>query len=138
MRYRYWILFIWLSSCSPQSLEDYQQETRFLMRALIQELQTIEYPEHLSKSEPELRKKFNQLVDLMIQAREYQQERGLDAPARVDALLDDNESLKMELRRIYSIERGRECIERASQEALIRLDAYERQLKKKRGAYRPE
>ncbi len=138
MRYGYWVLFIWLSSCSPHSLEDYQQEARLIIRALTKELQVIEYPEQLLKSEPEIRKKFNQLVDVMIQAREYQQERGLESPDQGGISPDWNESLKKELRRIYQLERGRECIERASQEALIRLDAYERQLKKRRGAYRPE
>jgi hypothetical protein len=40
--------------------------------------------------------------------------------------------LQSELRRIYTIENGREVIERAQQEALVRLDAYERALAKKK------
>ncbi len=83
--------------------------------------------------EPELKKHFESLINLMIQAREFQQKHLDDLGTEV-AYEEDSADIRLEeeLRRIYGIEGGREIIERCQHEALFRLDAYERSLAKKR------
>lgn len=114
----HWLIFTLLfalAQCSPSSQEDYRQEGRAITRALIEDLRGIETAEQLIHAEKKLKKKFDRLVDLMIEMRKSRCEFTEDGSTEESALL------KEELRRIYSIERGRECIERAQQEALIRL-----------------
>lgn len=127
-----WI-FLLLCSCSPNSSEEFQQEGEARCRLLVKELQKIENREQLLVAEPKLKKHFEALIDLIIEAREFQQKQVEDASNEI--ALRENEAeviLEHELRRIYSIEGGREVVERSQQEALVRLDAYERSLAKKR------
>ena len=67
----------------------------------------------------------------MIEAKEYQKKHPDELPPESVVHLS-NDQLKDQLRRIYLIEGGREIVERAQQEALVRLDAYERTLAKKK------
>lgn len=120
-------------SCSPNSSEDFHREGRQRCRALIQDLRKIENREELLRAEAQLKKHFESLISLMIEAREFQQKHldeiegeGVTEGNEVDARLEE------ELRRVYAIEGGREVIERVQHEGLVRLDAYERALVKKR------
>ena len=125
-----------LSSCSPSSLEDFHYEGKVRCRALIEELQTIHNREDLTRALPRLKKHFNELVDLMIDAREFQ-EKHSDEEAMPDFAENSISSLlEQELRRIYAIDGGREIIESAQHEALVRLDAFERACIKKRQSIR--
>lgn len=117
------ILIFALAQCSPHSEEDYRQEGRAIMRALTQDLRGIETAEQLIHAEAKLKKKFDRLADLMIEASKSQND------FTEEVATEESVQLKEELRRIYAIERGRECIERAQQEALIR---FSRQYKKHR------
>ncbi|MGC1878214.1 MAG: hypothetical protein WA347_08340 [Rhabdochlamydiaceae bacterium] len=126
-------IFLLLCGCSPNSSEEFQQEGKTRCRLLVTDLQKIENREQLLLAESKLKKHFEALIDLMIEACEFQQKKLEDvsseavfAESGADALLED------QLRRIYAIEGGREVIERTQQEALVRLDAYERILAKKR------
>jgi Tfp pilus assembly protein PilP len=124
-------LLLLFSSCSPNSAQEFQKEGEAHCRYLVLELQKIEDREQLIASESKLKKRFEELIDLIIEAREYQQKQ-IDSD---EAAFEENsfeEPLEKELRRIYTIEGGREVIERAQHEALVRLDAYERTLAKKR------
>lgn len=114
-----------LTGCSPGSLEDFQREGESRCRTLVLKLQQIETHEQLLRAESDLKKEFEKLVDLMIEAREFQlQNFDEDLPEAIEN--PTSTALKEELRRIYTIEGGREMIERTQQEALVRLDAYER------------
>jgi hypothetical protein len=128
--------FLLLSSCSPNSSKEFQKEGETHCRSLVLELQKIENREQLLSVESKLKKQFNHLIDLMIEAREFQQKRFeeeiYDEPVFEANSFEDE--LEKQLRRIYAIEGGREVIERTQQEALVRLDAYERTLAKKREA----
>jgi len=126
------ILLTALYGCSPSSSEDFQREGEALTRTLIKHLEAIETQEDLLRAEPVLKKDFEAYVDLISEARE-QQLRHADEIV-VDASSDFSVSgeLKEEMRRIYSMEGGREIIERSQQEALVRLDAYERAQAKQR------
>lgn len=127
---RYWIWLLLLCGCTPSSSKDFQQEGEARCRLLIKDLQKIETRDQLLSQESHLKKHFEALVDLMIAAREFQ-ERHWD-----DFTQDPEENsaeapLQEELRRIYAIEGGREIVERAEHEALVRLDGYMCKLAKK-------
>lgn len=127
----YWIFLFFLCSCSPHSSQEFQQEGEGRCRQLVVTLQKIENRQQLLLAEPALKKHFEKLIDLMIEAREFQ-EKHEDIPNESAEENSTTVSLELELRRIYMIEGGREIIERAQQEALVRLDAYERACAKKR------
>ena len=119
-------------SCSPTSLDDYQREGQLLCRHLAKELKNIYTREELLKSELMIKKKFDELVELIIEAREYQ----VKHPDEYVLAGEENpfsEELLFELKRLYTqIEGGREIIERAQKESLIRLDGFEKKLQKKK------
>ncbi len=126
-------VFVLLCGCSPNSSEEFHREGEARSRALVLVLEKIENREQLLQAAPQLKKHFESLVSLMIEAREFQQKH-LDDVA-VEGVFDegsDDIRLEAELRRIYAIEGGREVIERTQHEALAQLDAYERSLAKKR------
>lgn len=119
-----------LVGCSPSSLEDFHCEGAAWCRALCKDLSRIESREELAKIEPHLKKRFEDLVALMVEARQFQMKN------REECLIDfaqmdhpDALALKDELIRIYSIEGGREVIERTQREAMIKLDAFMKKTK---------
>ena len=133
------ILFLglfFLFGCQPTSLEDFQWEGSALLRNLLKDLSTIETREDLALQEPLLKKDFERIVDLIIQARTFQQknpELEISFQSINPAL---NLSLKEELKRIYEMEGGRECIERSQREAMLKLDAKEKLIQKQQSAVR--
>lgn len=128
------ILFLvsFLSGCSPHSLKDFQQEGESLSRNFIVILENIENHEQLALLEPVLRKKFESFADLIIQAREFQEQHPDEVcPELTASSLAVSKQLQEELKRIYQLERGKEVIERAQQEAILKLDVFERSLAKR-------
>jgi len=130
---RYLCVLLLLCCCSPNSSNEFEREGEAKCRALALVLAKIENREQLLRTEPVIKKHFESLIDLMIEARQFQQKHPDDASSDV-ALLENPADLILEehLRRIYAIEGGREVIERSQHEALVRLDAYERTVAKKR------
>ncbi len=124
------LLGIFLIGCSPHSTEDFQLEGEVCCRRLIKDLQKIENHDQLLRAEGILKKHFEKLVDLMIEARVYQQKH-LDEMALGAVAYPMSEPLKEALRRIYTIEGGRELVEKTQHEALVRLDACEKAITKK-------
>ena len=125
-----------LLGCQPTSPEDFQAEGRSSMRSLIKELKAIESREDLALSEPRLKKQFEKLVDIIIQARLFQQ-KNPEMEASWDRLnISLNQILIDEMKRVYLIEGGRECVERAQREAMLRLDAKEKLLEKQQSVIR--
>ncbi len=128
-------VFVWvllLSACNPNSIEDFRYEGEAKSHALAAELRKIHTREQLLKAAPLLKKRFNSLVDLMIEARAFQQKHPEETAGDFD--LDQHpasDALREELERIYHLEGGKEAIEQAQREALLRLDAFERKLAKK-------
>lgn len=112
------VLMLW--GCSPHSLNDFQREAEGQCKALVLELQKAQTREDLVKSEPKLRRLFDQLATLIIAAQKYQQQHLDEAPMLSNAY---EEPLLEEMMRLYRIEGGREIIERAQREALIRIDS---------------
>ncbi|MES2344666.1 MAG: hypothetical protein V4494_01840 [Chlamydiota bacterium] len=112
-----------LSSCAPNSLEDYQKEGDALCRKLVKEFQQVHSREELVKVMPHLKKEFENLVDLVVEARVYQANHPEDG-SLYEGL--QSEALRAELQRIYALEGGRVLIEEAQHEALLRLDVFEK------------
>ncbi len=132
MRYVIFI-FILFCGCSPNSLEDFQQEGESIIRKLTLDLETIHTREDLNKSLPKLKKKFDCIVDLLIEAKAYKEAH----PDEMSMELGEdnfylNVDLMNELKRIYRLEGGKEIIEKTQRESLIRLDAFEKKLQKER------
>src|SRR5690242_20809585 len=88
-----------LASCSPNALSDFQCEGEARCRAMIEELSVIQDREALLRAAPSLKKKFNELVTLMIQAREFQ-EKHPDAESAFSAGSSTSQKLQKELSRI--------------------------------------
>ena len=126
------MVFLFLcTACSPHSLEDFQHEGEAVSKQLIVELKKIETREDLLKALPRLKEKFEKLVDLMIEARKCQLE-GDEYEIAVESNTLISEALAQEMKRIYRLEAGRELIEKAQKEALLRLDAFEAKLRLKK------
>lgn len=122
-----------LASCSPSSFEEFQTEGEALTRQIIEELQKVQTTEQLLASAPRLKKRFSTLVELMIEAREFQEAHPEEWSG--EKTLPEgtfNELLMIELERVHKLERGKEIVEGAQREALHRLDAYELNLKRRK------
>ncbi len=133
---KYCAIFLLFCGCTPSSLTDFQHEGESRCREILLVLEQIEDREQLLRSESALKKHFESLITLMIEARKYQQNHLEDALVESDDRLAIESDLQEELRRIYQIEGGREVMERAQHEALVRLDAFERELARKKGHYK--
>jgi hypothetical protein len=124
MRKILWLILLVSIGCSPNSLEEYHQEGEAQVRKLVKELQGIHSREELQKALPLLRRQFDLLVDLIIEARRYEEkypEEDFDATYKISypPLLD-------EIKRMYLLEGGRDLMEKAEREPLLRLDDFER------------
>lgn len=112
------LFLVLLCSCSPNSLQDFQEESKEICRTIIGELKRIESREDLLKTEHRLKNLFDQLVDVILSAQEYQNRHPEESLPLANPY---NESLLTEMRRIYRMEGAREIFERAQRESLIRL-----------------
>ena len=122
-----------LLGCSPGSLSDYRHEGESVCRDIIGDLRSVETREDLTKLEPVLKRKFENLVSVIIEARQFQiryPEEALALSGPLDS--DVSDLLKQELQRIFGIEGGKEIVERAQREAMLRLDAFEKTREKQK------
>ncbi len=126
---RYIVFITLLCGCNPSSLEDFQHEGEALCKSIVLDLHKVRNREELAQTAPKLKKKFNGLVDLMIEARTYSR---LHPEACALPPSATSEELLAELKRVYALEGGKEVVERAQREALIRLDSFERSLAERR------
>ncbi len=127
---------LFLFGCQPTSLEDFSWEGRALVRVLLRDLRKIETREDLFLLEPVLKKDFEKIVELIIQARSFQQKNPEIEISFQNINPTLNLSVKEELKRIYEMEGGRECIERSQREAMLKLDAKEKLFQKQQSAVR--
>ncbi len=127
----FWVCAALIGGCSPHSSLEFRKEGEEVCQELMEELKEIETLEQLLVSEGHLKKKFEALVALMIDASRFQ-DKHLESEESPSEELAVSFALKEELQRVYLIEGGREVIERAEQEALVKLDAYERSRLKQR------
>jgi len=130
MRHGWCVIFLIFSACQPASLEDYTWEGAQYARELTETLKKIRSREDLIKTEPLLRQKFMSLADLIIQARKFWKKHPEEELSCSIIAAFASEQLLEEMQRIYCMEGGRECIERAAHHAMLRLNAEEKRLLK--------
>jgi hypothetical protein len=117
-------------SCGPSSLDDFREEGEGISRKLTKELALIHTRHELLASQIHLTALFNELVDVIIAAQEFRYTHPDSEPlAYHDIVL--SEQLRNELNRIYGLEEGRKIIERCQEDALDRLNTYERKIGKR-------
>lgn len=117
------LLFI-LFSCSTQSLAHFRFEGEAVSRQLINELKQIRTRDDLIEHSSRLQELFNRLVDVIIKAQEFKDKHPEEQIEPIsEASLSDQ--LRIELNRVLHMEGGKEVIEKAQEEALNRLDAFE-------------
>lgn len=122
-----------ITGCSPDSLDDYQKEGQAICRILSKELRTVQTRDDLLKSEVNLKKKFDDLVELIMQAKVHQMKHHDECSFAQEDQNPFSEELLYELKRIYAqIEGGREIVERAQKEALFRLDGFIKKMEKQK------
>jgi hypothetical protein len=128
-----YLIILFLTSCGPKSLEDFREEGRGVTRSLIQELQVIQTRQELLQVQSRLQKLFDNLVTIMTNGREFQEK--YSKQESLELTKEDHEiseELRIQLQRIYYIDGGKEIIEKCQEQALQRLDAFEKRLARKR------
>ncbi len=108
-----YLTFLFLCSCSPSSLEDLRYEGESQTKKLALELRAVESKEDLQKTLPKLKKRFNKIAELLVEARSFS--KGESEPSFA------SEQLFAEMARLYEMPGGRELIESAQMEAIQRL-----------------
>lgn len=125
--------FLLAAGCSPNSEADFFHEGEALCRQLTEELSQIETAQQLREEAPKLKGYFNKIAELAIAARRFQMEE--ERREEVEEMpFQASHNLSLELKRIYQLEGGREAVEKAAHEALLKLDAFEGSLIKKKKA----
>jgi hypothetical protein len=122
----FFLIVLALSSCGRNSLEDFRSEGEEITRSLIQEFRKIRTRSQLLNASPKLKRLFNDLVDVMIAAHEFRHKQANLDKNFVSYNSELSNQLRLELNRIYKIEGGRQIIEKCEEQALHRLDAYEK------------
>jgi hypothetical protein len=119
-----------IMSCGHNSLEDFREEGEGISRQLTKELSSIHSRQDLLASQTRLSALFNKLVDVIIAAQEFRYAHP-DAEPLTHHDIALSEQLRSELNRIYAIEEGRKIIEKCQEDALDRLNTYERKIGKR-------
>lgn len=111
-------------------MEEFRSEGEEITHTLIQELRRIRSRKELINSAGKLQRLFNNMADLMIAANEFRQKNPHTAKDLPSCNNELNSRLRSELNRIYKIEGCRQIMEKYEEQALHRLDAYEKKLKR--------
>lgn len=120
-----------LSSCRGPSPEYYQEKGRQITAELIEQVRHIETIEELIQRDACLTALYNELVDLIIEAKTYQRKHHKTwEPDEESSLISDE--LQFELMRLYKIPGAKQLMEKYQLPALIRLDAFEKKEQKRR------
>ncbi|MBA3816096.1 MAG: hypothetical protein H0X29_06185 [Parachlamydiaceae bacterium] len=114
-----------LFSCSQRTLEDFRDEGEGVVRALTAELKKIRSRDDLLTHAPNLKKYFELLADIIIEASKYKEthpESELISPNKKEQSASDQ--LRIELNRVLHLDGGPEVIEKVQEEALNRLELF--------------
>ncbi len=121
-----------VAGCAPSSSQEFRQEGDALCRSLTKELQKVETRDDLIKITPQLKKRFQQFAQLIMDARAFEKEHAGEAMPEDGGDFLASEALMEEMKRIYAIEGARKIMEDAQREALFALDAYLKNMEKTR------
>lgn len=118
-------------SCGPRSLDDFQEEGEGIIRSLIQELKAIHTRDQLLTASSKLQRQFDRLVAIIIAAEEFSlSQPRLEKGEEMRYNHELSDELRVELNRLYRLEGGRQMIEKCQEQALNRLDAFEKRYAK--------
>ena len=127
------IYCVLLCGCGPRNQQDYLREGQRVTNALVKELQQIRRHEDFLAAQSRVTRLHDELVELMIAAREYRYEHPGDDPMDIDERSQAlSRSLQKEVDRIAQLEGGEEWLGRCQEEAAIRLASFESQLARRR------
>lgn len=116
------------TSCAHRSLDDFQEEGEGVVRTLIQDLRLIQTRDDLIASSNKLQKHFEKLAYIMVEAENfYSSHREKERGDRLNHELSDQ--LRVELNRLYTLEGGRQVIEKIEERALCILYANKRDVR---------
>lgn len=122
-----------LCGCKQRSCADFQQQARVVIEALIQDLRQIEDLEDLMREVPLLQEHFDELVSIMIEAKKWQIKTKTPVQCCLNSVDENcelrgelNKKLMSELNRLLRDPLARHFLEKAQQQALERLDAFEK------------
>lgn len=114
-----------LTACQRPSAAYFQEQGYQKIEELITELQKIESIDELLAHEIQLKTLYEELVDLIIQAKVYQKKHKVYW--KTEAMHQGvNEELRRELNRLYKLPGGKEIMEKYQLQACQRLDAFEK------------
>ncbi|MCH9617032.1 MAG: hypothetical protein SP4CHLAM5_00080 [Chlamydiia bacterium] len=117
MKTYFTILFLFLVSCSPSTLSEWRVEGVSIVKDLVEELKEIDDFKSLQAKKASIKKKYNKLVGVMIEAEKYEQEQNTFLP---ESFYSD--ALKAQYIRLYQIEGCKELLFAIQKESLHRLD----------------
>ncbi len=124
------IVLILCCGCGSRSQEDFQRDGQRIAIAITQELQKIHSRDELATAGPQLTKLFDDLVDVMMAARQYHHQHPWTEIAELPRDAEQvNVRLQSELARVCRLEGGRDALEKYQEPSLIRLDAFQKRLK---------
>jgi hypothetical protein len=113
------ILLIFLIGCNPSTLSEWRVEGVSIVRDLVEELESVKTLKDLEAKKSSIKKKYNKLVGVMIEAERYDEDQNDLQP---ESFYSD--ALRDQYVRIYSIEGGRELLFEIQNESLHKLDLY--------------
>lgn len=123
----YLALILAITSCSSQSLDDFREEGDAASRLLIAELKQIRSRDDLLEHADSLQELFNHFAAIIIRAQEFKDSHpGAVQEGAFEESSARSDQLRIELNRVLHMEGGREVIEKAQEEALNLLDAFEK------------
>jgi hypothetical protein len=116
-----------LASCQPSSEDDFKQETKAICEHIASNLSTVSSLEDLEKLKPSLKNSFEDLVDLLIQAKRFEIENGwnLSSPLSSEQA-HAQDTLLSELNRVLQIDGAQDLIESIQRNSLERLDNFDK------------
>jgi hypothetical protein len=116
---------MFLCSCGRHSPEDYKEEGQQLSLSLIKVFSRIHSYEELTTASPDLKRLFDQLATICIEAQQQMARDGIVEPLELSEKEQQvNARLRLELQRICKIEGCRDLVEKCQEEAMTRLDAH--------------
>lgn len=119
------IILLLLCSCSIQTKEDFETQARGQIERLSRELQTIHDLETLKDHEKSLKKKFNQLTDLMVNYHQFLEKHPEAASPPSDPLVIQAAFLKEALSDVLKIEGAEHALIDIEKDSFIRLTLME-------------
>ena len=114
----FFLIFCFLVSCSPSTLSEWRVEGVSVVRDLVEELEQVATLVDLERRKASIKKKYNRLVQIMIEAEKYDEEDALRPFSFFSNALRD------QYVRIYQIDGGKEFLFEVQKEGLHKLDLY--------------